>query len=636
MLETYSLLENITKDDVINQACMFDFISLQKLLGNLNDNCQDVNVFKKPYIFFKLDKIYESYLELETISNNFRNKNNLLFVISEYNRQQIGLILTQYHFRKLIEQNYGKQEVQRITISVKQININYLLDNYLTSDEQNIIKKKLNGDNFIYYKNKILKLIDDVNKKIIFTSGINQYQIDLFKDYVLNYLFIENNNSYQELLYYTIKTIFLDNQNIKENNNQDCITKNHFFIEETKEREFHYFDMYLMIEYLSIKQFSEIINTIDTISISSKQQLLLAYKNLINSISKFKYYNNYKFVEYLRKFFIIFSKIEFDKSEFSEIINFYLKFLKQYKIYLNDTDLYRFLMDFIIIQYNDSNRRQNINVECLKLLLSYIYKKTIKCINENTYFIRNSLCRVVNSLSNIIQFFDKNYVIDIEGTNIIEDISYFRDFYIPMYSIIDKRLKRKIKKSIITFLNTDFNVELFYDASMKEIIQSDIKYEELLLQQTEDRIRNYFNLKENPRTEEHDGKIWKILPTKEKQDAENAISIIADLINFGIIKNNNLYLNLLQYSDFKEIAYLSFVSDMHNFDYNKFEVSYIHFLTPRKMKELKSIVKNDKNIRCIIKEKVLNQININSKYNDIYMKNKIFSILFNEPFENLD
>lgn len=636
MLETYSLLENITKDDVMNQASTFDFISLQKLLDNLNNNYQDVNVFKKAYILFKLDKIYESFLELETISNNFRNKNNLLFVISEYNRLQIGLILTQYHFRKLIEQNYGKQEVQRITISVKQIDVNYLLDNYLTSDEQNIIKKKLNGDNFIYYKNKILKLIDDVNKKTIFPSGIHQYQIDLYKDYVLNYLFIENNNSYQELLYYAIKAIFVDNQNIKENNNQDCITKNHSFIEETKEREFHYFDMYLMIEYLSIQQLSEIINTIDAISISSKQKLLAAYKNLINSISKFKYYNNYKFVEYLRKFFIIFSKIELNKSEFSEIINFYLKFLKQYKIYPNDTDLYRFLMDFIIIQYNDSNRRQNINAESLKLLLLYIYKKTIKCINENTYFIRNSLCRVVNSLSNIIQFFDKNYVIDIEGTNIIEDISYFRDFYIPMYSIMDKRLKRKIKKSIITFLNTDFDVELFYDASMKEIIQSDIRYEELLLQQTENRIKIYFTLKENPRTEELDGKIWKISPTKEKHKAENAISIIADLINFGIIKNKNRYLSLLEYKDFKEIAYLSFVSDMSNFDYNKFEVSYIHFLTPRKMKELKSIVKSDKNIRRIIKGKVLNQINVNSKYNDIYMKNKIFSILFNEPFENLD
>ena len=75
-----------------------------------------------------------------------------------------------------------------------------------------------------------------------------------------------------------------------------------------------------MIEYLSIKQLNEVINTIDVIPLSEKQKLLLAYKNLINSISKFKYYNNYKFVEYLRKFFIIFSKIELDKFEFSEII----------------------------------------------------------------------------------------------------------------------------------------------------------------------------------------------------------------------------------------------------------------------------------------------------------------------------
>ena len=151
------------------------------------------------------------------------------------------------------------------------------------------------------------------------------------------------------------------------------------------------------------------------------------------------------------------------------------------------------------------------------------------------------------------------------------------------------------------------------------------------MQQTEYRIKNYFNLKGNPGTKDYDGKIWKISPTKEKREAENAISIIADLINFGIIKNSSRYLNLLRYTCFKGVAYLSFVSSMKNFDYNNFEVSYIHFLTPQKMKELKSLVKKDKNIRNIIKEKVLNLININSKYNDIFMKNKIFSILFGEP-----
>ena len=69
------------------------------------------------------------------------------------------------------------------------------------------------------------------------------------------------------------------------------------------------------------------------------------------------------------------------------------------------------------------------------------------------------------------------------------------------------------------------------------------------------------------------------------------------MINFGIIKDNKQYLSLLKYTDFKGTAYLSFVSDMSNFDYNKFEVSYIHFLTPQKIKELKSIVKRNKNIK---------------------------------------
>ncbi len=46
MLEIYNLLKNITKDDVINQASMFDFILLQKLLDKLRD---DYLLIKKFY-----------------------------------------------------------------------------------------------------------------------------------------------------------------------------------------------------------------------------------------------------------------------------------------------------------------------------------------------------------------------------------------------------------------------------------------------------------------------------------------------------------------------------------------------------------------------------------------------------------
>ena len=201
-----------------------------------------------------------------------------------------------------------------------------------------------------------------------------------------------------------------------------------------------------------------------------------------------------------------------------------------------------------------------------------------------------------------------------------------------MYSILDKTSKNKIRKAVKLNLDKLFNTDIFYLACYKKIIKKIDKYEDNLLNDVILKVNQYYNLKENPKTEEHDGKVWKILPDHEKREAENALSTVADLINFGIIKNKQKYFPLLKYNDFDSYNYLSFVCDMQNFNYDNFEVSFLHYLTPQKTRELKNIVRLNKSVKNIIKEKVLTKININGKFNDIYIKNRIFYILFNEPY----
>ena len=169
----------------------FDYLGIHNYLDNFDNELyeqKNVNIFQKAYILFKLNRKYESYIELENISIHVKNKNNLLFVISEYNRLQIGDIINRYDLETFVTDNIIDKELQRIHNSIKEIRIEYLIDNYLTYEEQRIIKNKLNNNNLLFYKNKLLKLSDSIDEKVINLSGNKYYHIDIYKNYVLNYM----------------------------------------------------------------------------------------------------------------------------------------------------------------------------------------------------------------------------------------------------------------------------------------------------------------------------------------------------------------------------------------------------------------------------------------------------------------
>lgn len=637
MLKTFNQLDILLKNDAVMQkTCMFDYIGIQNYLENLSDKSykkNNVNIFQKAYILFKLNRIYESYIELERISNNIRNKNNLLFVISEYNRLQLGGVINKNDLQLFVPEALIDREIQRIHNSIKGIQIEYLINNYLTNEELKIIKNKLSNDNLLSYKNKLLKLSDSIDEKVINLSGNKFYHDDFYKDYVLNYIFIEHNSLYKDIFYYSIKTMLQDNKNIREDLEKDTILNHPRFLGEPKEHEFDYFDVYLIIEFLTPKQLKKIFDISDTniIRFNCKEKLFQAYQNLINSVIKLNLQNEFKYKTYVRNFFIIFSKIDINYSEFTSIITLYIRFLKKYKIYYNDSDLYKYLMDFIIEQFNNSIKRKAINITILEKLLIFIYTKTIKKYDEHNFLITNALNRVIRNLSNIIKELDNKYECPLKTLINIENISYLKNFYIPMYFMLNNNLKNNIKKIIHDSLKKEFTIELFFVSSLNKIIKINDEYENNLIKETISKIKLYYKIKENPKTKIYGNQVYKLGTDKEKNDVENAISSIADLINFGIIKNVSKYMILLKYTEFNSITYLNFVINMKNFDYNKFEVSYLHFLTQNKIKELKNILKYNKSAKNIVKEKVLNQISFNNKINDIYIKNKILYILFNEP-----
>lgn len=417
----------VKNDEIIQKTCIFDYVSMQNILATLDMNEKiNVNIFQRAYILYKLNKKYQCYTELERISNYIKNKNNILFVISEYNRLQLGDIINKYDLQTHMANDDIEKELQRINNSVKDIRIEYLINNYLTQCEQKIIKNKLSNDELLTYKNKLLKLSDSIDEKTINLSGNKYYHIDIYKNYVLNYIFIENNDLYKDIFYYSIKTMLKDIKNIKDDKEKDTILHNPFSFGEANEYELSYLDIYLMIEFLTPKQIKKIfdISDLNTILFNDKKTLFQAYRNLINSTLKLNLQNEYKYKEYVRKFFIIFSKLELTQFEFKSIITQYIKFLKKYNIYFNDADIYRYLMVFVIEQYNDVYRRKFIDISSLEQLLVCIYKKTIKHYNDNEFIIKNALSRVIRNLSNIIHELDNKYVLPLNNLVNIGEITY--------------------------------------------------------------------------------------------------------------------------------------------------------------------------------------------------------------------
>lgn len=638
MLSKSKRINNLLKsDNVMQNVCMFNYINLQKLLDNPQNHkyFNNVNIFRIPYILYKLNKIYEAYKELEMISMRIKETNNILFVISEYNKQQIGYLIRKFDLKKYFNDDISvEKEYDRISNTIKNININNLINSHLTLNEQYLLKNKLDGSEIKKYKDNLMSQSDNVDKGYNFLSGIKEYHLNIFKEYTQNYIFIEDNSEYKNLFYYSFKNILNDTKNTKQQILADDITKNSSFFETSKEHIFDYLDIFFMIVFLDVKQLESLfdISELNILLFEDKDDLFIAYKNLISSIIKFNLQNEKTYTDYLRKFFIIFSKINITKNEFNQIIKLYMNILNIYKIHPNTSDLYKNLMQFIITQYNDTDRRKNIDISVIETLLLLIYHKTIKEITPKNFMIKNSLIKVIGNLSYIIQNLDKNYIFPCKSLFKFNEIFYISNFYIPMYKLLNDKLQLSIKTIIKDSLTENFSVDLFYNASFNKIIRTNSNYENKLLNEAINNINTYFNVLVSPKTTIVGGNTYKILPDNEKQDVENIINSISNLINFGIIKNCNKFKCLLKYKEFVAIQYLSFILDMNNFDYKNFQISFMHYLSKNKTKEFKDILNKNYKISKLVTEIFIKQVNMNTRFNSDFDKDKIFNIIFNVPY----
>lgn len=195
--------------------------------------------------------------------------------------------------------------------------------------------------------------------------------------------------------------------------------------------------------------------------------------------------------------------------------------------------------------------------------------------------------RFVSEVSDIVNIIAPK--LKIESFKINESSSFAIKLYSFIYKFSNKLTKEKIKKLIVDELDNQFNCELYQYACLENIIKPLVKYEKKLIEEIDKRIDKYNELKmTKPTTRD----IFTNNPVG-LDEIHDVLRTVANLLNFEKLKNPKRFEQYKEHKDFKTYNYFLFAIDMKDFDYNKFKLEYLNYLTKNKREQLRQIINTD-------------------------------------------
>lgn len=619
------------ENEIVNLINEFNYIEAEKFLGNIDDekfvdeyidtNIDSVNVFEKVYILLKLHRYELAYNILRKISFKAKeNGNNFVFIISEFNRK---IVFHKYHLSCYYKSSdVEKEELDRLQKECWAINIPDLITKLLSEEERNIIEDKLN-----------FKFIEKLDKRILKNTVENSHTKfclkEIYDTFVQNYIFIDNYQEYQKLCFHCISSEF-DNMNNQDNS---MSLYDDFYLKQNK---YDFLDLLLIVKHAKTSDlnnliFSNKINELHLNNESDKSKLLNAYINLIKSILHFDLCKNCshgnKYLEYLYNFFIIFMLIPLTKDEATSILKNYLKLIEAYNWYEDfstTNNLLFYLLNFIIRNFNKTYGNTNLNSQVLADFLVYVVNNSSKI--KDVESDKNQVIRFVSEVSDIVNIIAPK--LKIESFKINESSSFAIKLYSFIYKFSNKLTKEKIKKLIVDELDNHFNHELYQYACLENIIKPLVKYEKKLIEEIDKRIDKYNELKITKPTTRN-GFTNNPVGLDEIHDV---LRIVANLLNFEKLKNPKHFEQYKEHKDFKTYNYFLFAIDMEDFDYNKFKLEYLNYLTKNKREQLRQIINTDIRKKEIIKEKFINSISLDKDTNN-RLRDRTFNLLYDESLK---
>lgn len=592
--------------------------SVEKYIEN---NVYSVKVFERAYLLYKLKQYKKSYQLLTKISYIAKEKEyNVIFAISEFNRKIVGLsYYDENHYKCSKEQ---KLYFDNLYKELMKINIQNIINSLLTQNEQNVIADKLN---FGYIKNLQSNIYKQINDK----KDVLPWLKGLYYTYICNYIFIENYAEYQNIASLLIKGNF---ESIKRQRDGEY----RYIIPRPAKITFDYIELINAITIVKPNYLKNIVHEYKitkiplTNNIQDKKDLLQAYNNWIEYLTEktsFKYENDQ--MNYLYNFFIIFSLINLTKAEISEIIKSYISLIKKHDLLdyqYTLENIINYVLEFIIIKYNDINTRKTICAKTLTSFVKYVFNN-IKEISSLHPVAINSYIRFIKNIANILEDLlleSEKLEFKIQTNN--KDIEYWL-LCTYLYKLSNENTKNKIKENILLLIKDNFNASLYHNACLENIIDPELVFEEKIRSYIDDKIAEYNKLKlEKPNT--YNGATNNPVGLDEIYEG---LIYLANLINNDKIVDIEKLKQYKNHKDFKNNNYFNFTLDFSDYDYNNFDLSYLEYLTNERLENLKEILNNNLKNKKIVKQKFFEQIKIRND-NENSCKKRLLYVLYNEDY----
>lgn len=573
-------VKNKILDDIYNDINEQNLVAIKKYADSVN-MLKDVDNQEQlffAYCQYELHEYQKCYTILKKVSLSYKQQQNYVwYFISEFNRHYVGKVLLRH------SPSYPdielRNEIEKIDLS------EILYNNALKGKNENLFLKDLENLTLMHQAlSKVLKTSEKVEKdtktNFVFSTGIANIDLlditvsDFYYYLQQNHLMIDIYTEVKEVYKQYINAVFYSHSK-KEKEYDDG------FIGPGKNKvlkEMNPFTIIIICKYMDKKTFDDILikSELTTITLSSDAEAILM--KIINNY--FSAIDNKLLIREQKDKILVVLKILALSTTSQEniciVVNKLTDLMSQ-RIFSNIE--YDEISSLIVKLAN-----KNIEIFSSVILVNIIHSigSIIKTNRENRGDYPYLLILFRNT-TNILHEQNPNIIIEDEYASIFLENRLF-DFLPELFTIASQGIKEKISQIIVQELERDdFNHSLYYNAIMFRIISESKDMEDRLYAKA-------------------------IQTAKMKSPNLRSYPDPLETILFSCV-NLDLNAKIIDRSRFaqytKDFPEISFLYDMNNFDYSKFDIAWFtHYSNQLKTE----IIKNQtayKEIKPIIKQALL-------------------------------
>ena len=576
----YSITNHVSFDTITHFE-EFDYYTIKSKTVPYLTDIED-NYLQKAYCHYFLKEYLSCYdLLCKAASYYLSTKQLEMYLITENNRIDVGKILSNNPFMGVAQTQKQKIKQELITIE----NYSYYANCYPTVKRGSPVSDLID---FRYiYKNlyRIVeggkKVDEEARTKYSAHTGINAYEkienivYDLYKFMQYNYLLLDIYSETRCIYTAFIDHLLLSFSTKEESNDDGLFGSSYNIVLDNLSR----FDLLVIFRFLTFKELKSLTTKykINRINLTNEAvDYIFKVLSNLNEAFKSKIIPNIDYPIFSKVFHVL-KLLDLSQEQFSLIYDTVNVLLENFK----ESIEYNEINSFISQQYNDRN--VSFESDELEKMIRTICK--VGSTNTNATYSPNYM-RILKNLVAILSNIESNRLIVFSDKETALMLASFSDdALISIHSVCEEPFQNKIRTHLLESLSKNKNIEIYYNAVIRNIIEP---------------------------LQEYEDKLYTITNDKNNSDGNN-VAYCANLLLDDKIIDKEKFLELI-----KQDKSLSMVVDPDNYDYSDFDPSLLQSLTSTAFELLSNNQKAYESIHMELKKCL--SANYDEKLAKIYIK----------------